>query len=78
MIHKQINTNPHDSTWYSIDNSDYLKQLDKASKWPDRWYRKFVETFHPSLVQIAYYLLPFILLHFFYIRKIILGKQSAA
>jgi len=69
MIEKQLNTNPYDSTWYSINYSDYKKQLDKASKWSDRWYRKFIKTFHPSLVQIAYYLIPFTILHFIYFRK---------
>ena len=68
-INKRLNANPLDSTWFAVADSAYQEQLAKASLWPDRWYRKFVEAFHPSLVQLSYYLIPFLFLHYYLARK---------
>jgi hypothetical protein len=77
-IHNLLNKNPNDSTWYILSFDNYDKTLGMASKWPERWYRKFVSACYPDGVQIVYFYIPFILFYIVLVYEISRKSTSHA
>ena len=75
-VHRLLNMNPDDSTWYYLSFDCYDKMLGMASKKPERWLRKFALACHPDGAQFVYFCIPCVLFYYVLVCKI--RKKSIA
>jgi hypothetical protein len=62
-LNKLVNSGPSDNTWYHFVPDSLQQQMNAASKSENRTRRKFLAACQPNLEQIAFYLVPWVLLY---------------